>query len=1388
MRLIALWVALALGAAVGSGQTIFTESFRGTSASGWYFGGSGGSTAPFLTAAQGIDADDSGWLRLTQNTANQSTYALLDSAIFSVNAQIQIEMDYAFWNGSGADGITFFLVDGSATAQTFQPGSYGGSMGYAQRTGEQGMPGAYLGFALDNYGNFANPTEGRNGGVGFRPNSVTVRGPESSNYEFVATSGTMATQMDFPSATTRPDQSGADFRSFRITLDANNQLNVEMRFGAGNSYNSVLTADLSGYDRPDYFKIGLTGATGGLNEIHEVRNLQVTMTPWQPTAVEWDNGAGTTAWSTGANWVGDAVPTSNSDVLFGDAPATGAQAVVLNSALQLNSLTFDSDNSYSLSGSGTITLGNTGTVGLPSINVNDYNGAQAQHHIANALSMAEDLKINNYSFSTLCLNGAITTGGNDITVAGHGAVNFNADINGSGGLIKNGSGLVTINNNNADGGTPWTGDVTINKGMVTVTANGALGTTGGDTTVNSGGTLAFRGDVTYTTAESVTLDGSGIFRGNEGYVGALYNDGGTNSFAGSVTLGSDATIGSRDGTLTLSGVVSGNAALTKVGAGVVELSSNANDWRGNTYVNDGVLRLSGGVDSLAGGFATNDTANNYGAVILGGGVLEIGTGSTFQRRLGTGEEQVAWAGDGGFSAYGGARTVTLTNSGGTANGTLTWNAGSFVPTGNALLLSSDYSDNTVTLTNAIDFAGGQREVRVADGTAAVDGVLSGNLTNGGLVKSGAGTLNLTGTNSYTGATEIQGGALRGGVPSNSNVTLNGGVLELTSDLTRSLGTGGTNLQWTGDGGFSASGGNRTVAINNSTAAVTWGTTTNFVGADHRLILGSGSADSTVIFNSGLNLGGGTRTILVQDGSAAEDARLAQVVSNGSLNVVGAGRLDATAANTLAGSVTVSGAELRLTGSGTMTSVTGITVNEGGTLTLDNAATNSGNRVNNSAGVTLDGGTVSLLGRTGNNNTTETVGTLTLAGGANTVNVQRGDASGSAQLTFAGLTREAGATVDFTNAAGGGTLGNTGDNPRIIFTSAPTEIANVLGYATVNGSDFAGHAPAGGGSPDGIYAIGSTNTAQGSWTSTTNAAPGSDQGLTASRTVGSLKLGDGIDVDLNGNTLTIASGGLLSTGATVSTISDGTLLTGTGMDDLIAHVFGAGGLDISAVVANNSGAKGLTKTGDGELTFSGSSANTYTGTTYVNAGTLTLGRDAFTTAIAGNLVIGDGRGTDTVRLRNDEQIADTATVTLNGGTHGGSGVLKFDGAGGAGVTETFATLDVSGPAVVDFTGGTVCDANFLYLDDLLMSATSELIIRNWVEFTDFILVKNTSTNVPGLLDQIQFDGYGSGAYWVAYNSEYAQITPVPEPATYGALLVAAGAAFAGWRRRRMRSAA
>ena len=117
-------------------------------------------------------------------------------------------------------------------------------------------------------------------------------------------------------------------------------------------------------------------------------------------------------------------------------------------------------------------------------------------------------------------------------------------------LIKTGTGTLTLSNTNT-----YSGSTTIDAGTLVVTANGAMGpATATGIVVNTGGALAFTGGLHYTTAEPITISGSGP-AGN----GAIENISGANTFAIPITLSGAATIGSDAGTMTLGGIISTGA-------------------------------------------------------------------------------------------------------------------------------------------------------------------------------------------------------------------------------------------------------------------------------------------------------------------------------------------------------------------------------------------------------------------------------------------------------------------------------------------------------------------------------------------------------------------------------------------------------------------------------------------------------------------------------------------------------------------------------------------------------------------------------------------------------------------------------------------------------------
>ena len=103
-----------------------------------------------------------GYLRLTENTGNNAKAATVPGIFPAAGNYISVEFHhYAYYGGTGADGIAVTLSDYSVPAV---PGGFGGSLGYAQRsdgTQPPGFNGGWVGIALDEYGNYQNPTEGR---------------------------------------------------------------------------------------------------------------------------------------------------------------------------------------------------------------------------------------------------------------------------------------------------------------------------------------------------------------------------------------------------------------------------------------------------------------------------------------------------------------------------------------------------------------------------------------------------------------------------------------------------------------------------------------------------------------------------------------------------------------------------------------------------------------------------------------------------------------------------------------------------------------------------------------------------------------------------------------------------------------------------------------------------------------------------------------------------------------------------------------------------------------------------------------------------------------------------------------------------------------------------
>jgi type IV pilus assembly protein PilY1 len=154
-----------------------------------------GSTAAPSTA----DPLGHGALRFTNGYPNgySQNGAIVSNFTFPNNAGLQVTFTTVTYRGDsgspikdGADGISFFLMDGSKPPDI---GAWGGSLGYSCSNANppyRGLDGAYVGLGIDEYGNFLNGTSlmpgysgGNNAtgdntawGYGYHPGRIGLRG------------------------------------------------------------------------------------------------------------------------------------------------------------------------------------------------------------------------------------------------------------------------------------------------------------------------------------------------------------------------------------------------------------------------------------------------------------------------------------------------------------------------------------------------------------------------------------------------------------------------------------------------------------------------------------------------------------------------------------------------------------------------------------------------------------------------------------------------------------------------------------------------------------------------------------------------------------------------------------------------------------------------------------------------------------------------------------------------------------------------------------------------------------------------------------------------------------------------------------------------------------
>ncbi len=517
---------------------------------------------------------------------------------------------------------------------------------------------------------------------------------------------------------------------------------------------------------------------------------------------------------------------------------------------------------------------------------------------------------------------------------------------------------------------PAVGTVAVGAGTtlaVNVGAGGewTTGTTGAGTL---GGLLAGVGGqgapVTYA-AGTITLamdtTNASIVNVTSGVVGTVtsrFHDTAVQTYSGVIANPAGVTLGLNKlglNTLALTGANSYTGVTTITGGGVLQASNlqsggvnssigNFAAGAGGLVLNGGTLQYTGGTTAIDRGF-TLAADNSIVDVNTPGTALTLGASSL-------GAFRFAATGSAGSSLNLGAATLTgnATLVGGIplTITSLTGSNQNVTLAGDVTVTAATFTDNaTITATNArvavttlahsatstktitLRGAGTGSGSANNNGTNLSLGTVSGVIANNGanlmaITKDDAGIWAFSNANTYTGVTTINNGVLRldhatalpggiGAAGGTSALTFNSadnthGVLGLTvasGDFTRALGSGTNQVLFNANGGWAAYGADRLVNLGGASAPITWATgTTGFNGK--RLNLGASSATHTVDLQNPIDLGNAVRTVQVEDGPAALEARMSGVLSGagGGLTKIGSGKLLLSGANDYTGVTTV----------------------------------------------------------------------------------------------------------------------------------------------------------------------------------------------------------------------------------------------------------------------------------------------------------------------------------------------------------------------------------------------------------------------------------------------------------------------------------------------------
>ncbi|MBV7417462.1 autotransporter domain-containing protein [Comamonas sp. CMM03] len=813
--------------------------------------------------------------------------------------------------------------------------------------------------------------------------------------------------------------------------------------------------------------------------------------------IDLNSGTLTLATNSGVLGSGTLTVTGNSRLAF-DAPLNTSTPIVINSGATLD-LAVNQDlllfngisggGNLTKTGTAEATLFQTGTLGGQV----DVQAGKLTAMASNALGSGTPVNI--ASGATLSLGadtalGALTGSGQlQVTSGaislgnGNASSTFSGAITGStlSGISKVGSGTLTL------------------AGINTFTSN--LVVSAGRLHLNSGASLA---SSQVTVANGASLGGSGSLSGHVTVTSGATLAPGASNGTGSLTVGSldmaqgstlavalgapganfqtpgQGTSVSVTGNLTLNGMTLSMTDAGGFGPGLYRLF----DYGGTLTTSNGgfaAIPTSATIQFLTAdkkinlintqGFTLNLwNANGQATSATMGGGSGTWSNTAAAWTDATASITAAMSPQPGFAIFGGASgTVTVDSAAGAVKAIgLQFASDGYRLNGDALTLVAD-AGHAVPV-----------EVRVGDGsgpsstwTATMDNVLAG---TDGLKKTGAGTLVLNGSNTYSGGTTVAAGTLS--VSSDSNLGHSSGALTLDGGTVRITGTA-----FVDNGGRSWVLGSTGGGIDIADAANSFTLSGALTGAGNLLKTGAGTLtlngtnnyggtttiDGGKLVASVTNLGSGAITNnAALELNQASDATLTQTISgNGSFTKTGAGTLTLAGANTATGETIISAgglvASVANLASGAITNNAVLELKQASDATLAQKISGSGSLTKTGAGVlTLTGNSSNYTGSTLVANGGLLLGSTGKLGGTVTVTSSATLAgTGNVGSTGSVVTVQSGATIAAGDASSAyGTLRIAGDlvleqgaSYQVLAdpNSSASSLIKVAGKATLAGS-------------------------------------------------------------------------------------------------------------------------------------------------------------------------------------------------------------------------------------------------------------------------------------------------------------------------------------------------